>query len=388
MLTKKACVICTGCPESRIDTTRVKKYLIENDWTITDAIEEADLILFRACGLTNREIEASIQAIKKLKAEKKWNAQFIVWGCLSKININALKTVYKGITFGEDDIDILDKIIEAKKPIAKVIVNSCMRVIESKTLPLSAKFETFFSDKFSITKNESIFEIKVSTGCLGNCSFCSVRKSRGLVCSKSIGEIITEFRNGLNKGFRYFGLLATDLGAYGRDLGHNLVELLVELTKEKGNYKIGLRNINPYFLSEMFEELKPIFASGKIWFLSTAVESGSNRLLKLMNRRYQIQNFIECVQILNNQYPNILLRTQLMVGFPTETKEDFQMTMKLIDTLKFDWVEIFKFSSNNGTPAASMADQVPEFTKVTRFWQLYLKTRLQRPHKKLKQIFC
>ena len=387
MFTRKACVLCTGCPESRIDSTRVKNFLIENDWTITDEVKEADLVLFRACGLTKVAIENSIQIIRRLDAEKKGYAQFIVWGCLPKINIEALRTVYKGITFGEDEVNILDKILEAKKPIAEVTANSCMPTFELKSPGLRDILDKLLSKKFSIAGSKSVFEIKTSTGCLGNCSFCNVRRSRGLVHSKSIEEIITEFRNGLDKGFRYFGLLATDLGAYGRDIGHNLVDLLVELTKEKGDYKIGLRNINPYFLSEMFEELRPIFASGKIWFLSSAVESGSNRILKLMKRRYQIQDFIECIRILNKEYPNILLRTQLIVGFPTETNEDFQMTKKLIDDLKFDWVEIYKFSHNNGTKAATMTNQVPEHTKITRYRQLFLKTRLQRPHKKLRQIF-
>ena len=191
----------------------------------------------------------------------------------------------------------------------------------------------------------------------------------------------------MDKSFRYFGLLSTDLGAYGRDLGHNLVDLLVELTKEKGDYKIGLRNINPYFLSEMFEELRPIFASGKIWFLSSSVQSGSDRILKLMRRRYQIQDFVKCIRILNDEYPNILLRTQLMVGFPTETNEDFQMTKKIINELKFDRVELYKLSPNNGTPAATITDQVPEHTRTTRWRQLYFKTRLQHPLKKLGHVF-
>ncbi|MCW4031667.1 MAG: hypothetical protein NWE80_04810, partial [Candidatus Bathyarchaeota archaeon] len=196
MLSKKACVLCTGCPESRIDSTRVKNFLIENGWTITDEVEEADLMLFRACGLTNVAIEHSIQVIRRLKAEKKGNAQFIVWGCLPKINMEALRTVYKGITFGEDEANILDKILEAKKPLAEVTANSCMPIFELKTTGLKGKLDKFFSKKFSISGSESVFEIKASTGCLGNCSFCNVRRSRGLVHSKSIEEIITEFRNG------------------------------------------------------------------------------------------------------------------------------------------------------------------------------------------------
>ena len=390
LFSRKAFVVSSGCPESRIDSTRVKNFLIENGWTMTDKITDADLVAFRACGLTDTSIEKSLQLIGSLKARMKGTAQFIVWGCLPKINMEALKTVYEGITFGEDEINIFNKILQAKKPIEEVTANSCMTNFELKQgfRGKLSKLDKYFSRKYSIVGKDSIFEIKVSTGCLGNCSFCNVRRSRGLVHSKSTEEVVTEFRNGLKKGYRYFGLLATDLGAYGRDRGCNLVDLLVELTKEKGDYKIGLRNVNPHFLIEMFEELRPIFASGKIWFLSSSVESGSDRILKLMQRRYQVQDFIECIRIINSEYPNILLRTQILVGFPSETNKDFQMTTKLFDELKFDWVEIYKFSSCKGTTAAKMPNQISESTKETRFMQLFLKTRLQRPQEKLKQILA
>lgn len=382
-------VLVTGCPESRLDSTRAKNFLIENGWTITDEVEEADLVLFRACGLTNDHIDYSIELIESLKSEKKANAKLIVWGCLPKINMEALRTVYTGVTFGEDEINIFDKILEAKKPIAEITGNSCMPVLKPKPHGLTSRIDKFFSKnnaKFSIA-GDSIFQIKASTGCLGSCSFCSVPKSRGSVKSKTVNEIVTEFHEGLDNGFRYFGLLGTDLGSYGRDLGINLVDLLGELTKEKGDYKIGLRNVNPYFLSEMFEELKPFFSSGKIWFISSSVQSGSDRILKLMGRRYKIQDFIKCIKTLNDEYPNILLRTQLLIGFPGETNEDFQMTKKFIDELKFDWVEIYKYSPNSGTPAATMLDQVPEDTKTIRYRQLFFRTRLKRSHKKIIQNF-
>ena len=178
MLIRKVCVLCTGCPESRIDSTRVKNFLIENKWIIPDEVEDADLILFRACGLTNKLTENSIQVIRRLKAEKKENAQFIVWGCLPKINMEALRTVYNGITFGEDEANILDKILEAKKPFAEVTANSCMPIFELKPPGLIERLDDFFSKNFCIAESETIFEIKVSTGCLDNCSFCNVRRSR------------------------------------------------------------------------------------------------------------------------------------------------------------------------------------------------------------------
>ena len=391
LLSRKACVLCTGCPESRIDSTRVQNFLIENGWSIANELEEADLILFRACGLTNNQVENSIQVIRRLKAKKKENAKLIVWGCLPKINRKALRAVYNGVTFGENEIEVLDKILEAKKSIVEAMANSCMPLFKLERPGIYRfleKVNSLLFKKFWIAGNESVFKIKVSTGCLDSCSFCSVCKSRGKVKSKSIEDIVAEFQDGLEKGFRYFSLLATDIGAYGRDLGCNLVDLLVELTKEKGDYKIGLRNVNPYHLKRMFEDLRPVFASGKIWYLSSAVESGSNRILKRMRRRYKVEDFIRCFRILNNEHPNIYLTTQIMVGFPTETNEDFQLTKHLTNNLKLDLVEVYKFSPNKGTSAAKMVGQVPERIKVSRFRQLYLLTAFQHPLRKLRNIFC
>jgi MiaB/RimO family radical SAM methylthiotransferase len=385
----KACVVCTGCPESRIDSATVKKFLVENGWNVTEEIEEADLLLFRACGLTNVNIEKSLQAIRTLDSRKKESARFIVWGCLPKIDQESLRTVYSGVTFGESESDVLDKILDAKKPIGEVSANSVMPLFEfasPKFFGLFDKSVEFVSNKFEIVQSKKIFQIKASTGCLDNCSFCGVKKSRGRVSSKSIDRIVSEFKDGLSKGYRYFGLLATDLGAYGKDIGCDLVELLVELTKQKGDYKIGLRNINPHHLKNMFERLRPIFASDRIWFLSSAAESGSNRILKLMGRRYSIEDFIKCFRKLNQEYPDILLRTQLMVGFPTETDEDFQMTMQLTDDVRFDWVEVYPFSPTKGTVAATMDGQVPEETKADRVRQLSHKTMFQYPLRKISKL--
>jgi tRNA A37 methylthiotransferase MiaB len=219
---KKAFVLCSGCPESRIDSSRVKNFLIENNWLITDKVEEADLVLFRACGLTNADIDDSVQFIEDLKSQMNDNAKLIVWGCLPKINMDALRTVYKGITFGENEINVLDKILRAKKPIAEITGNSCMPVIDSRPCGLTGRMGKFLSKKghkVSIS-DDSIFQIKACTGCLGSCSFCSVRKSRGMVKSKTVDEIVAEFHDGLDKGFRYFGLLGTDLGCLWERFGN------------------------------------------------------------------------------------------------------------------------------------------------------------------------
>ena len=386
---KFGCVLCTGCPESRIDSARIQNFLKRNGWKITKNLKKADLILFRACGITDKTANDSLSIIRKIKAEKNENAQFYALGCLSKIDPGTLRTEYNGITFNESNIEILNDILNPKTPVKEVTANYEEPVFKPKRSGLSAflhKLLDFAERRLSIVQSASIFQIKVSTGCLDNCSFCGVRKSRGVLRSKSIEQIVTEFQEGLNKGFRYFGLLGTDIGAYGKDIGHNLVDLLVELTKQKGDYKIGLRNINPYHLKEMFEQLRPIFASGKIWFLSSAVVSGSNRILTLMNRRYKVQDFKKCIQTLNKEFPGIFLRTQMIVGFPTETEEDYQESVRLLCELKFGWVEVYKFSPRKGTIAATMAEQIPERIKESRFRSLTLKVLAQSPHKKMKNI--
>jgi threonylcarbamoyladenosine tRNA methylthiotransferase CDKAL1 len=388
-VTKIGCVLCTGCPESRIDSARIQNFLKKNGWKITKNLKKADLILFRACGLTDKMAINSLSIIRKIKAEKRKDAQFFVWGCLSKIDPKALRTEYNAVTFHEDNIEVLDDILNPKTPVKEVTANYVMPGFEQKRSGLYGflrKLLDFSERCHSVAQNEKFFHIKASTGCLGNCSFCAVRKSRGVVQSKNIEGIISEFRDGLNKGFRYFSLLATDLGAYGRDLGCNLVNLLTEMTKEKGDYKIGLRNFNPYYLNEMFNELKPIFSSGKIWFLSSAVESGSNRILKLMNRRYKVQDFKRCIQSLNKDYPDIFLRTQIIVGFPTETTEDYQKSVRLLNELKFGWVEVYKFSPRKGTAAATMAGQVPQKIKDSHFRSLTFRALVQHPHKKISKI--
>lgn len=386
---KNAHIICSGCPESRIDASRVRQFLELNGWIITKKIENADLIMYRGCGLTRVNVEASVDIIKDLQKRKKETAKLIVWGCLSKIDKESLRAVYSGITFSEDQIDVLDKVLKPEISIGEIVSNSILAPSQIEWTGIGGLFgwfEDYLSTKFSIVGNEKIFQIKVSTGCLDNCSFCGVRISRGVINSKSIPQVVTEFKNGLNKGFRYFGLLATDLGAYGQDNGQTLVDLLAALTKIKGDFKIGLRNINPVHLIALFDRLRPFLASGKIWFLSSAAESGSNRMLKLMRRRYSIQEYIKCIRKLNAEYPHIFFRTQMMVGFPTETDKDFEMTMRLTDEVRFDWVEVYTFSPAKNTDASFMSNQVPEEIKICRSRKLYRKILFQNLTRKLRQL--
>ena len=388
---QKACVLTNGCPENQIDSTRVKTYLEENGWDTVDNVKDADLILFNACGLTAATELHSIHLIQNIKKQIRDNQRLIVWGCLPKIDPETLLRTHQELSFGEREVDKLDEITKATKPINDITVNEiCQPVKRESTwhrlssinrvptkfislqylrlasrnylhgrIAYDSRSPLMHLDTTGKTGKDSIFYIKISTGCLGNCSYCAVKKSRGNIKSKSIDEVMAEFKAGLNLGYKEFFLLGTDLGPYGRDLGYTLPDLLNRMVSEEGDFKIGLRNIHPLFLKQMIDDLVSAFATGKIWFTGAAVESGSDRILGLMRRGYSVDDFKEGTRRLKKANPDLFISTQIMVNFPTETAQDFAASMNLFEDADFDYAEIYSFSPRPGTVAADMKGRVP-----------------------------
>ncbi|MDD5622442.1 MAG: MiaB/RimO family radical SAM methylthiotransferase [Actinomycetota bacterium] len=385
-----SCVYITanGCPESRIDSARMAKLFKKNGWKVENDFRKADIIFFNACGLTEDIEKNSLRIINYLKAKKNPSTEFVVWGCLPKINDSCIREIYQGITFGSDDLTRLDEMFAFEKKAENIHANFLIPIFHfGKENKNSKNFrirrilvnplqliKKYSADHAINVYGPGIFPIKVSTGCLNNCSYCGVRLSRGNLKSKSIDSVIKEVKKGLEKNYKEFGLIGSDVGAYGRDLGVNLVILLREIIKIKGDFKIRLRNIQPRFLIKMMPELREIFKTGKISYLATAAESGNDRILSLMNRGYTISNYKEAIRIMNKEFPKIMIRNQLMVGFPTESEEDFKDTCRLLDEVSFDYVEVYMFQSRPGTRAAEMKGQINRKTKIIRYYRLLMKT--------------
>ena len=181
-------------------------------------------------------------------------------------------------------------------------------------------------------------------------------------------------------------LLGTDLGWQGRDKGYTLVDLLQQMIEEKGDYRIGLRNVNPYILYRMLDELERVFFSNRIWYLGAAAESGSDRILKLMGRAYTVEEFKQSIDTLRRASPKLVIRTQLIVGFPTETDEDFQQSMRLIDDVKFDFVEIYPFSVRPGTYAAELEGQCSQEVIKDRYRRMVKKALLRSTLRRIERL--
>jgi len=389
--TKKACVITNGCPENRIDCARMQEFLRGNGCTVTADLQNADTIVFNACGLTDATQEQSVKIIRFIQAQKQSSAELVVCGCLPKINMPRLREVHHGLVF-EHEIEDLADIIETETspqdacanhlaPRAHVPSAHRWRLSDFKRMinPMSIieKLTESYRNRLDQAINvfgPNSFCIKVSTGCPNRCAFCAVKISRGELKSKPLNRVVEEFKEGLGRGYKEFALLGTDVGAYGRDLGITLVDLLRELIKIKGDYTIRLRNIQPRFLIEMMPELREVLRSGKITYISSAAQSGNNRILGLMRRGYRIEDYKEAILSLKREFPYLQIRTQIMVGFPSETEDEFQDTLRLLDEVSFDFVEVYPFQARPNTEAATMKDQVPAKVIRRRYHKAYMKS--------------
>ena len=388
---EKICLIANGCHENRNDAARIKEFFKKNGWILVNNFKNADVILFYACGSLEDYYLNSINIINQLKTQKRKSAKLIICGCLTKIDKDLVKKLSHGPIFGPDEFEKLNETFNPKIKSEDIqanylisypdLLNIYKRIsmylkdsgIFINTITWITKILLeFFKHEESVVSRPNTYFIKISTGCLSNCAFCSIRLSRGKLKSKPIDVIVKEFQRGLEKGYTEFGLIGTDIGSYGRDLGVTLINLLKELIKNKGDYKIRLRNVNPKYLIEMFPEFKEIFKSGKISYILTGVQSGNNRILKLMNRDYDIEEFKNIIGTINKEFPEIKIRTQIIVGFPSETNEEFKDSLRLIEQINFDAVEVFIFNPRSNTKAVKMKEQIPRKIARKRYIKLYM----------------
>jgi MiaB/RimO family radical SAM methylthiotransferase len=395
----KVYVTTNGCERARISSARVEQFFRVNNSSVVRDSTQADIVIFFACGLSKETESDSLIVIKKLKGRIKPSTRLFVWGCLPKIDTRSLARAYDGPTIGPLDVGYFEKILEtAKIPFDDISVNAIASKKYSRN-PSLARCMLFLLDGFlgytkkdlweSRSLSRPVYWISVSTGCIDHCTYCSDRCAWGRVRSRPIHRIISEFKRGLKTGYDRFFLISSDLGAYGKDIGSTLPELLEEMVKtDTGrNYKIFMNHINPHHLKHLYHDLEDIFESGRIGVLGSQIQSGSNRILKLMGRRYTAEDWKEYMQRIHIRFPNIFLSTHFMVGYPTETDEDFKMTLKLIDQVFLDDAFIFKFSQRQNVPASRLPEQVSPKIVRKRYNTLRIKAGLNILRRKTQRLF-
>lgn len=354
-----------GCHLNKLDTARIRSFLLDNGLKETTSIKAADVLIINTCSFIKDRVRISVEAIDDINRKRKKGSLFIVGGCLPRIDLETLRKHHKGPIFDPHSLDQLDKLLDARKSIMEQ--------------PLSQRM--IIKDEISRTRD--ITFIRINYGCTGRCSFCAVKKVFPRLISRSPDDIISEFRAKIKGGCRDIGLTSEDVTAYGLDIGTDLVSLLRRMVREKGNYRISLYRLHPDLMIKRQDELFRIFRSGKIAYLSIPVNSGSQKITRLMRRNYDVEEIKKFIIDVNKKFPKIKIRLDFMVGFPGETKDDFEQTRAFVNQCRSDVLFVYEFSPMPGTEAASMKNPVSSFTIRKRAEKLRLEHLMKHYNSKL-----
>jgi len=240
--------------------------------------------------------------------------------------------------------------------------DSIEKIVDLAHFTLSGKKMVFLEDLRKpkiclprVRKNPIIEICETSTGCLGKCSFCEVKIAKGKIFSYPIGLVIEEIKNSLKDGCKEIWLTSQDCGCWGKDRKSTLPELLNKICEIKGKFLVRVGMMNPTHIKDILDDLIDSYKCEKIFkFLHLPVQSGSDEILRKMNRGYSVNDFRKIVKKFRKEFPNITLSTDLIVGFPGESEGDFQKTVALMKEIKPDIVNISKFGARPGTKAAKM----------------------------------
>jgi MiaB-like tRNA modifying enzyme len=330
-----------GCAANKADFEIMLAYILKAGYKISSKPEKADIILVNTCGV-KKPTEDRI--LERLRLFSSLNKPLIVSGCLPKINLNSIMKAAPNVSALLDPYSV-DKIVSA------------LRAAE-----LGERGVKFFSDKPmvklgqpKIRLNKVIEIIPISEGCLGACSFCCVRFARGTLFSYPKELIINALKEALAEGAREIWLTSQDNGAYGVDIKTNLAELLKCCCTINGKFFIRVGMMNPNHAIKILSALIDAYKDKRIFkFLHLPVQSGDNEVLRAMNRRYTVEEYKFIIDSFRREIPEITVATDVICGFPSESVKAFEETIKLIEDVKPDIINISKFSPRPNTPAARM----------------------------------
>jgi tRNA A37 methylthiotransferase MiaB len=391
--TKIACVAFAGsCPRSQVDASLLIEYLASNGWKISNDFKEANLILLGTCGFDKFAEDRSIEYISVVE-KKKNNSKLIVFGCLPSINEKKLLEKFNIITITPRTLDKLDEIINASTKFEQIINPGVMEdykytVFDSFTpferltvkSQLSIKYPFRALSRIFLGKGakplyyryENVFNIRIARGCLGECTYCAIKNAYGTLISNPLDTIVSEFRTGLGKGYRVFRLVAGDIGSYGQDIGTNIIELIQSLLDHKGNFKIIWDDFNPRWLTQYFPELIGIIENkiSKIGYMGFPIQSGSEKILRLMKRNYTAKVTKIHLIALQQAFPDLEMTTHVLIGFPGEKDEDFNETIRFLESVNFNHIEVFLYSDRPNIPAIELPGKISEKVKAQRAMKL------------------
>jgi len=364
-VSKKATVITYGCQMNVNESAKMKQILQTMGYEIIDDIDDSDLVFLNTC--TVREgaavkVYGKLGDLKRLKEKKEGKMIIGVTGCLAQEVRDEFikKTPYVDLVLGNQNIGRIPDIIERIEKGEDVHV---VMVEDEDELP--QRVDADFGD-------DIVASISITYGCNNYCTFCIVPYVRGMERSVPLHEVVQDVKKYTEKGYKEILFLGQNVNSYGSDLADetdNFAKLLRESAKIEGDFWI--KYVSPHPKDFTDEVIDAIADNSKIArMLHLPLQSGSTKILNAMNRGYTKEEFITLAKKIKEKIPDIGLTTDIIVGFPGETDEDFQDTMDVVNEVGFENAFMFMYSKRSGTPAATMAEQVTEQIKSERLQQL------------------
>ncbi len=353
-----------GCQMNEHDGENIKAILEDMSFTECESMEDADVILLNTCAIrenAHNKVFGYLGRVKHLK-EAKPDVIAGLCGCMAQEEVVVSEIMqkhkYLDFVFGTHNIHelpvILNNTIEAKSQQIQVYSKEG-DIIENIPVKRESKYKAW---------------VNIMYGCDKFCTYCIVPYTRGKQRSRNKEDILDEVKHLKEKGYQEVTLLGQNVNAYGKDLQENYrMENLLEAVAKTGISRVRFITSHPWdFTDEMIDVIAQY--DNIMPYIHLPLQSGSSRILKLMGRRYSKESYLELAHKMKERIPNCSLTTDIIVGFPEETEEDFEETLSVVNELKYDSAFTFIFSPRVGTPAAKMEDHIPLAVKEERLQRL------------------
>ncbi len=353
---KKVAFYTLGCKVNQYETEAVAELFEAEDYELVSFEEKADVYVINTCTVTSMSDRKSRQAIRKAKKNNE-HAVVVVIGCYAQTSPEEVRNIPGvNLVIGTKDrnkiINYLDK-FKAVETNANYVVDIANNI----------EFEKLNVKTY---KEHARAFIKIQDGCNQYCTYCIIPYARGPIRSKRPEDVLNEARELGEKGFKEIVLTGIHIASYGKDIKTtSLMDIIERVHGVEGVERIRIGSIEPNIVtSEFIEEAKNLRKLCPHYHLS--LQSGCDRTLKRMNRKYTTEDYKKVVALLRENVPDVAITTDIMVGFPGETDEEFETTYRFLEEISFAKMHVFKYSARKGTPAASFREQIPPEIKEVR----------------------
>lgn len=370
-----------SCLPSLIAYSRIYRFLIENGHQIISNPSQADFIILSSCGVLKDFEDRTIKLYHKYRPLKKKDGTIIIYGCLIKTNRERLQDL-DILPIGPDDDNKLNDLFSSKikfesvKPVCNeetkkeiiagrethVFMRSKSFIATRMFIPFSKKLKMKYNQILRDLTHTNRMFVEISKGCTGSCSYCIIKKAKGNLRSRKIDDIIQDIESIYDPSKTLF-LVADDCGCYGADIGTNLTELIDQINKKFPNTTIDLNYLNPEIMQRDTEEQIALFKNGSFRYVIIPIQSGSNKIIKKMNRRYDAEKILKITDQIKKISPSTILYAHFIVGYPEEHTIDFIKTLGA--ALHFDIPLPFNYIPMRGA-SKSNPDRKPRLIGTIR----------------------